>query len=533
VSLIDGRPTLQAVLERLSTGTVSVLAAPRGLDLEVGSAVICSPDDLGGVLPNDIVLAVGSQVREVPELLERATAREASAVIIAVSENDDLGLAVGAATACGMTLLLAPTDVSWGRLYALLCSAGPSAAVGVGVPAGDLFRLADAIADMVGGPVTIEDPQSVVLAYSHGSQDVDEPRRQAILGRRVIEKYVREYREAGLFRRLASSDDVLRLPGTEELRPRMAVGVHAGGEMLGSIWVAELDAPLGEEAETALRSAGGLAALHLLRHRDSDDQERRRRAETVRAVLDGRLPPEGAALALGLAVDEALSVVVFELQGLEGPDAVVLVERLADAVAMHAQGPAPGACCAAIGRRVYALLPEAGSDPQAARARVRALVPQVLERARLSLRLVVLAGIGGRAGGLAAVPRSRWEADQVLRVLSVGTSDRAWASIEEERARVILLRVVDLAADDPRLLEGPLRLLAEHDATKNTDYLLTVRTYLDCFGDVAAASRRLVVHPNTFRYRLRRLEALSGLDLRDADERLALELQMRLLDRQR
>jgi hypothetical protein len=530
----DGTPTLDVVLGRLAPGTMSVLAAPHGLEREVGPAVICSADDLTGVMPNDIVLAVGARTRDVPDLLDRAAAREASAVVVAVPEADDLSAAVQAAETFDVTLLLTSPDASWGRLYALMSSAGASAAVGVGVPAGDLFRLADAIADMVGGPVTIEDPRSVVLAYSHGSQDVDEPRRQAILGRRVIEKYVREYRDAGLFRRLASSDEVVRLPGTDELRPRLAVGVRAGGEMLGSIWVAEQDVPLGEEAETALRSAGGLAALHLLRHRNGGgDGERRRRAEILRALLDGRLPPDGSAPQLGLAVDEVLSVVVFELQGVEGPDAVVLVERLADAVAMHAQSTSPGAACAAVGRRVYAIIPEAGGSAQAARAKVRTLVAQVLERVRSSMRLVVLAGIGGRVAGVAAVPRSRWEADQVLRVLEASPQDRAWSSIDEERARVVLLRMLDLAADDPRLLEGPLRLLGEHDAAKNTDYLLTLRTYLDCFGDVAAASRRLVLHPNTFRYRLRRLEALSGLDLNDPDERLATELQLRLLDRPR
>ena len=38
------------------------------------------------------------------------------------------------------------------------------------------------------------------------------------------------------------------------------------------------------------------------------------------------------------------------------------------------------------------------------------------------------------------------------------------------------------------------------------------------------------MHPNTFRYRLRRLAELFDLDLDDADERIVLELQLRLLE---
>jgi len=38
----------------------------------------------------------------------------------------------------------------------------------------------------------------------------------------------------------------------------------------------------------------------------------------------------------------------------------------------------------------------------------------------------------------------------------------------------------------------------------------------------------MYVHPNTFRYRLRRLAEVGGLDLTDADARFAAMLQLRL-----
>ena len=40
---------------------------------------------------------------------------------------------------------------------------------------------------------------------------------------------------------------------------------------------------------------------------------------------------------------------------------------------------------------------------------------------------------------------------------------------------------------------------------------------------------RLFVHPNTLRYRLRRLEEVSGLDLADPEQRFAAMLQLRML----
>lgn len=56
----------------------------------------------------------------------------------------------------------------------------------------------------------------------------------------------------------------------------------------------------------------------------------------------------------------------------------------------------------------------------------------------------------------------------------------------------------------------------------------TVLAYLNAFGDVRAAAAELHVHPNTLRYRIRRAEDLTGLDLSRPDQRLLAMLQLRL-----
>ena len=71
--------------------------------------------------------------------------------------------------------------------------------------------------------------------------------------------------------------------------------------------------------------------------------------------------------------------------------------------------------------------------------------------------------------------------------------------------------------------------LVDHDREKGTEYVVTLRAYLDHFGDVPAAAASLHVHPNTFRYRLRRLVAVAGLDLDDPTERLVAHLQLTTL----
>src|SRR5690606_42147881 len=56
---------------------------------------------------------------------------------------------------------------------------------------------------------------------------------------------------------------------------------------------------------------------------------------------------------------------------------------------------------------------------------------------------------------------------------------------------------------------------------------VSLAAYPDAFGDVIKAARAVNVHPNTLRYRLRRLGEISGLNLDDPDERLVAAIQLR------
>ena len=44
------------------------------------------------------------------------------------------------------------------------------------------------------------------------------------------------------------------------------------------------------------------------------------------------------------------------------------------------------------------------------------------------------------------------------------------------------------------------------------------------------AAEALLLHPNTLRYRLRRMQELTGLDLKDPTDRLVAELQLHILE---
>ena len=71
--------------------------------------------------------------------------------------------------------------------------------------------------------------------------------------------------------------------------------------------------------------------------------------------------------------------------------------------------------------------------------------------------------------------------------------------------------------------------LRESDEQRGTDYLVTLAAWLDHAGEPSRAAKALHVHPNTLRYRLRRMAELAALHLDEPGVRLALRLQVAAL----
>src|SRR5664279_1719676 len=151
----------------------------------------------------------------------------------------------------------------------------------------DLFELANSLSDLLSAPVTIEDRDAAVVAYSGGHQAVDAARIETILERRVPEHYHQALIAAGVFDTIAGSDEVnyFDLPSAE-MTPRAVIAVRAEGVLVGSIWAAVSQEPTAGQ-ERILTSAAPVVGQAIARvHRRGEAGHRRRRA-AVQALIDG------------------------------------------------------------------------------------------------------------------------------------------------------------------------------------------------------------------------------------------------------
>ncbi|WP_025735304.1 PucR family transcriptional regulator [Mycobacterium genavense] len=525
------RVGLGQLLLALDATLVSLVEAPRGLDLPVGSAALIDSDDVRLGLPaaasSDVFFLLGVSDDEVPAWIDKQARERAPVAIFAKEPSNAL---VTKAVAVGSAVIAVEPRARWERLYQLVnhvLEHHGDRTDSTEDSGTDLFGLAQSLADRIHGMVSIENAQSHVLAYSASNDEADELRRLSILGRAGPPEHLKWIDQWGIFDALRSGGEVVRVAERPELglRPRLAIGIYqppAGPRrppvFAGTIWVQQGSAPLADDAEEILRGAAVLAARIMFRLA-ARPSTHARRVQQLLGLADGE-PADMAGIAreLGLAADGTAALI-----GWDATDAGARHARLTDVLALSASAFRRDAQVASRGSRMYVLLPQTST----ARS-VTSWVRGTISALRTELGVELRAAIAAPVAGLAGIAEARSEVDRVLdsaerHPVSIGQV----TSLAEARTTVLLDEIVTTIGTDQRLIDPRIRDLHERDPL----LAKTLRTYLDTFGDVGLAAHLLQVHPNTVRYRIRRIEKLLSTSLGDPQVRLLFSLGLRVLER--
>lgn len=520
--MVKSGVSLGQLVLALDATMVTLVEAPRGLDLPVGSAALIDSDDVrlgvaAASVSADVFLLLGVGDDEVLAWLVRQAAPRVPAAIFVKQPSDAV---TARAIAAGTAVVAVEPRARWERLYRLVDHVfehhgdrtDPLHDSGT-----DLFGLAQSIADRTHGMVSIEDEGSHVLAYSASNDEADELRRLSILGRAGPPDHLAWLSQWGVFDAVRAGD-VVRVEARPELglRPRRAVGIHRqtadhrAPRFAGTIWLQEGARPLAEDVDEVLRGAAVLAGRIVARLAAAPSTH----AALVQELLGLRTTNTGVgdlSRDLGIATDGRPAVIGFD-------GAQPQAARLANALSLSASAFRPDAQVASAGSRVYVLFPDTG------RASVPSWIRGTIGALHAELGIDLRAVIASPSAGLAGVAAARGEVDRVLdsAVRHPGTLGRV-TTLDEARTTVVLDEIVTMVAADERLIDPRIRALRDDDPALAD----TLRAYLDAFGDVAAAAHSLHVHPNTVRYRIRRVEDKLGTSLADPDVRLVLSLSLR------
>jgi len=193
---------------------------------------------------------------------------------------------------------------------------------------------------------------------------------------------------------------------------------------------------------------------------------------------------------------------------------------------------AEGALVAPLGDEIVLLVPSPGgaapddtpSTLLFAAAILRA--QPTLESDRSRIRLAV--GVSAPAEGVTALSGAWHEAGSARRLAAVrGITAVSVVTSDEVSSHELLLATVPasvLRSFRERLL-GPL---VAYDDRHRAELLSTLREFLACSGSWNACAAKMYVHVNTVRYRIRRIEELTGRDLSRLDDQVDFFLALRI-----
>lgn len=390
----------------------------------------------------------------------------------------------------------------------------------------DIDELADAIGELLQNPITIEDADHKLIAYSSHGESTDEARWSTIMGRRVPEKVLTRLWKDGVFQLLWTEDDPVHIPAKDEigLGKRVAIAIRKGKDILGYIWAQEVNRPITKADDEILRQAARAAVTRLVQRQGKRKAEEQRRKEFLWELLLGNLTSEAGikrkaeSLQMQLPTNYLICIIETEVAQLEQylyplmmRDRLLWVTDGSQLILLIGQIAGAGKETSLLIQKTEQFLADA--------------LGKLVERTAAGK---VVAGYGRAYTLYSDIVRSYREALHVVQVKRIFAQETASVYGFQELGIYRFLLQLKKWGDAEAYENERILKLKEYDKENQTNLLETLETFLDTAGKVNLASQRLHIHINTLSYRLRRIEEIIGVNLADQNQRTALYLDIKM-----
>jgi purine catabolism regulator len=301
-------------------------------------------------------------------------------------------------------------------------------------------------------------------------------------------------------------------PAHEEIMGRSLALPVAAEPRAPRVWIVAIrdGGGLGEFERLILQQAVTVVALELMRRRVVRDTERRLAGDVLAEVVDGDLDESELRGRLRpFGIGERAAVLVFSMT--DTTDAEEALERvLAEAGTQGLVATRDGLLCA--------IVDGAAQDPLEVATRARAALSEK--------HGVVRAG-ASRVSDVSGLRRSYHEASYALQATSMlDGSAPGVASWQDLGALQFLFSVQD---DEALRLytDSVLGPIENGEGEYGGELLRSLEAFIEHNGNWERAARKLYCHRHTLRYRIRRVEELTGRSLDSARDRIDFWLALR------
>lgn len=389
-----------------------------------------------------------------------------------------------------------------------------------------LEALVDTISEVLHSPVTIEDDNHRLIAYSSHDSESDAARVATIIGRRVPEKVIRALWQQGFMQQIVESNTPVSIPAISSigLGNRMAIAIRKQRTIIGYIWVLETNGRLSEEASRMLMKAAHAATTKLLQQQIKKRKEEKGHEDFFWQLLTGHLTTEGGirekSAMLGIELPALYRVIVLEFQS-EIQDKQQQIEYMITTT-----------------QRIRILLYtlknnqlillsdlKPGQSKEDDFEDFSYMFEQMQQRFGFS---PTEGGSGSVYGDYTQVELCYREALTVLQIKQRFPQELRnvylYSDLGYYRLLPSILEISRIHCIDNQCLKK----LRQYDQDHNSDLLHTLEVFLCSDSNVKAAAELLHVHINTLSYRLKRIGEIGGIDLDSIDQKVTVFLDLKI-----
>ncbi|MGG6310920.1 PucR family transcriptional regulator [Paenibacillus macerans] len=391
----------------------------------------------------------------------------------------------------------------------------------------NLEMLAEKINDVLGRPVTIEDANHRLVAYSSHLPETDAARLATIVGRRVPDRVIGSLWRDGVIPRLLESETPVRIAAIGEigLSERVAIAIRSNTRVVGYIWVLEADKPFTEPEMALLMKAAAAARPKMAQWQLQRRKEDEAHKDFFWQLLTGHIPAESLirekAHHIGISLPPLFHVVVLQFAS-EVKEAWQrqVMEKFAPVSAYSR------IVLRVVDKNQLILLcaPIVHKTKEGVAGQLGAI--------HRNLQAFFREHYAGLAGGCLYGEYGRLEDSYREALLLLQVKQQ----FPEETNGIVMYsdlgyyRYLPLIWQESRKHGGvseQLMKLQAYDLEHHSELLHTLEVFLSHDSNAKTAADALHVHTNTLNYRLKRISEIGGIDLTSMEQKVTLYLDLK------
>lgn len=393
---------------------------------------------------------------------------------------------------------------------------------------GNLENLVDKISDVFKCPVTIEDANHHLLAYSSHVELTDPARIATIIERRVPEKVINSLWRDGVIPKLHENEEPLRVSEISDigLGDRVAITIFSKKEVLGYIWVLEVDKRLSEKEMSLLKQAAQTTKNQLLQRHVRKKKKEEGHQEFFWQLLTGHIKSHEEIKSkieqFGLTAPTPVSVILFQFENqitemIEGYISYMITTTQKLRITFQA-----------IDRNSLILLVSTLNEKENRTTIIKFIEDFILQMNKRFKVKNIKASCGNSYDTCEKVEASYQEALAVLRLKNQFPKEVGPTYSYQQLGIYRFLDVLLQKKKQDGYENRSLQKLSIYDEVNKTHLVETLEVFLNKDSNVQNAALELHVHTNTLNYRLIRISEIADIDLKNVNQKITLYIDIKL-----